>query len=184
MRKIEVVTGPMFCGKSEELIRRINRELIAKRKALVVKPVVDSRHPPGKVISHAGREIPAIVIDDPDDLRKYTEYDVIGIDEVQFFDIRLLSVVQFLNSHGVRIIVAGLDKDFLGEPFYLTCQLMGLAHRVDKLTSVCTVCGNDATETFLSKMGKYDIIDGNPVLIGDAGQYEARCKEHFGYLEE
>lgn len=175
---IEVVCGPMYSGKSEELIRRIRRAEIAKQKVQVFKPTIDDRYDKQDIVSHRGDKIQGIPISRSEDILNYLDEDteVIGIDEVQFFDDGIIKVVNQLADDNKRVIVAGLDTDFRGEPFNVMPQLMAIAEFVDKITAICMKCGNPATKT-------QRLIDGEPadyndpiVLIGAKESYEARCR--------
>lgn len=179
--KIEVICGPMFAGKTEELIRRVKRMEYAKKKYLVFKPNIDNRYSTCEVVSHNKKRTNAINIDinNPNMVSKYITEDISALvfDEVQFFNESLLNIVKDYASRGLRIICAGLDKDFLGNPFGIMPNLLALADEVTKLTAICMVCGEEATET-------QRIIDGHPayddddvVLIGATESYEARCRK-------
>ncbi len=179
--KIEVICGPMFAGKTEELIRRVKRMEYAKKKYLVFKPNIDNRYSTCEVVSHNKKRTNAINIDinNPNMVSKYITEDISALvfDEVQFFNESLLNIVKDYASKGLRIICAGLDKDFLGNPFGIMPNLLALADEVTKLTAICMVCGEEATET-------QRIIDGHPayddddvVLIGATESYEARCRK-------
>lgn len=178
---IEVICGPMFAGKTEELIRRVKRMEYAKKKYLVFKPNIDNRFSTCEVVSHNKKRTNAINIDinNPNMVSKYITEDISALvfDEVQFFNESLLNIVKDYASKGLRIICAGLDKDFLGNPFGIMPNLLALADEVTKLTAICMVCGEEATET-------QRIIDGHPayddddvVLIGATESYEARCRK-------
>ena len=175
---IEVVCGPMYSGKSEELIRRIRRAEIAKQKVQVFKPTIDDRYDKQDIVSHRGDKIQGIPVSRSEDILNYLDEDteVIGIDEVQFFDDGIIKIVNQLADNNKRVIVAGLDTDFRGEPFSVMPQLMAIAEFVDKITAICMKCGNPATKT-------QRLIDGKPadyndpiVLIGAKESYEARCR--------
>lgn len=175
---IEVICGPMFAGKSEELLRRINRLVYAKKKFLVFKPSIDNRYSETEVVSHNQHKYKAIALMDPKKILDYYENDLdaICIDEVQFFDEAIIDVIDFYANHGVRVIVAGLDMDFKGDPFMITAKLLAKAEYVTKLTAICTVCGKSATRT-------QRLINGEPasskdpvVLVGASESYEARCR--------
>ncbi len=182
--KIEVVTGCMFSGKSEELIRRLKRAKIAKLNVQVFKPSLDTRVSSIEVVSHTGEMIQAEPVASSSELYKAikTDADVIGVDEVQFFDDGIFDVARQISKDGKRIIFAGLDMDFRGEPFGRMPSLMAIADEVLKLHAICMVCGEDATMT-------QRLIDGHAakysdpiVLIGAEERYEARCKLHH-YIE-
>lgn len=177
---VEVITGSMFCGKTDELIRRLRRATIARQTVQVFKPVIDNRYAVEKVISHAGSDYDAVPIESSADIlgRLRPDTTVIGIDEAQFFDMGLIQIVQQLADQGMRVIVAGLDSDFRGEPFGPMPLLMALAERVDKLHAICMICGESASRT-------QRLVNGSPahyhdpiVIVGAAEMYEARCREH------
>ena len=177
---IEVICGSMFCGKTEELIRRLRRAIIARNKVQVFKPIIDDRYIIERVHSHAGVEIDAIPISQITEIYSYLdpETSVIGIDEAQFFDERIVGVVDDLSRQGIRVILAGLDMDFRGEPFGMMPVLMSKAEKVDKLYAICMVCGEPGTRT-------QRIVNGMPanyhdpvVIVGASEMYEARCRKH------
>jgi thymidine kinase len=176
---IELVCGSMFSGKTEELLRRIRRAEIARKRVQVFKPRIDVRYGLERVSSHNGlaRE-DVVVVASADELLALVQPDteVVAIDEVQFFDWRIAEVCEELADSGKRVVVAGLDQDFRGEPFGPMPLLMALAEHVEKLTAICVVCGAPATRT-------QRLIDGAParyddpvVLIGGSESYEARCR--------
>lgn len=175
---LEVICGSMFSGKSEELIRRVVRAIIAKHRVAVYKPSIDMRYHSEHVVSHGGRRIEAISVntDNPDAiLETCGDVDVIAIDEVQFFSDRIIALIRNLTAQGKRVIVAGLDQDFRGEPFGSVPILMALAEKVDKLQAICVICGEPASRT-------QRIIDGKParfndeiIMVGADEKYEARC---------
>ncbi len=177
---IEVITGCMFSGKSEELIRRVRRAKIARQKVQVFKSSLDTRYDEAKVVSHSGAKVEAISVDHPEEIIAKIDNDtqVVAIDEAQFFSEKIVDVIEFLADRGIRVIVAGLDLDFRGEPFGPMPALLARAEKVDKLTAICMVCGEEATRT-------QRIIDGKPasyydpiVMIGAQEKYEARCRRH------
>lgn len=177
---VEVITGPMFSGKSDELIRRLRRARIARQKICVFKPSIDTRNAEGKVTSHAGTEFEATPVDRASAILEMVEPDttVVGIDEAQFFDADILRVVQELAGRGVRVIVAGLDTDFRGEPFGAMPILMAQAERVDKLYAICMVCGDAATRTQRLINGRPARYEDPVVVVGASELYEARCRRH------
>jgi thymidine kinase len=180
MGGIEVVCGPMFCGKSEELIRRLRRSTIARYAVVCVKPSIDDRHGVGDVISHAGSRIAARAIADPRELLELRgEADVIGIDEAQFFDSRLVGVCEDLAASGLSVICAGLDRDYRGLPFGPMPELLSIADRVTKLQAVCVQCGGDATLSQRLVDGAPAPFDDATVVVGGAERYEARCRGCF-----
>ncbi len=177
---IEVVVGPMFSGKSDELIRRIKRALIARQRVLVFKPRMDDRYHLTDVFSHDGRRAEAIPVRDSTELRTYlTEPlpDVVAVDEAQFFDAGLVGVVLELADKGVRVICAGLDMDFRGEPFGIMPDLLTRAEYVEKLYAVCPVCGAPATRTQRFVNGKPARYDDPVILVGASEAYEPRCRK-------
>ncbi|EJP6473478.1 thymidine kinase [Clostridium botulinum] len=176
---IEVVAGPMYSGKTEELIRRIRRAEIAKQKVQVFKPEIDNRYSKDDVVSHAGDKIQSIPVKGSKEIleKLSDDTDVIGIDEAQFFDNSLVEIVSKIANNNRRVICAGLDMDFKGEPFGPMPKLMAIAEFVDKIQAVCMVCNNPATRT-------QRLINGRPakksdpvVLIGAQESYEARCRK-------
>jgi thymidine kinase len=177
---IEVITGSMFCGKTDELIRRLRRASIARQKVQVFKPAIDNRYAVQKVKSHAGSEYDAVPIQSAADIldRLETGTTVVAIDEAQFFDDYILQVVHLLADRGLRVIVAGLDTDFRGEPFGPMPVLMAQAERVDKLHAICMVCGEPASRTQRLIDGKPARFDEPVVVVGAAELYEARCRQH------
>lgn len=177
---LEVVCGSMFSGKTEELIRRLRRATIAKEKVQVFKPAVDIRYAVEKVTSHAGMDFDAVPVECAADILDHIEPDtqVIGIDEAQFFDPEIIPVVQTLANHNIRVIVAGLDQDFRGEPFGSMPILMALAERVEKLTAICMVCGQPASRTQRLVNDKPAHYNDPIVIVGASEMYEARCRKH------
>jgi thymidine kinase len=177
---IEVITGSMFCGKTDELIRRLRRARIARQKVQVFKPIIDNRYAVEKVTSHAGSEFDAQPVACAADIEALIEPDttVVGIDEAQFFDERVDPVAQRLADRGVRVIIAGLDTDFRGEPFGPMPGLMAKAEVVDKLHAICMVCGEAASRTQRLVNGHPARYDDPVVIVGAAELYEARCREH------
>lgn len=177
---IEVICGSMFSGKTDELIRRLVRATIARQKVQVFKPAIDVRYAVEKVTSHAGSNFDAIPVEKARDLRARLDPDatVVAIDEAQFFDGEIVNVAQELASKGVRVLVAGLDMDFRGQPFGPMPVLMTMAEHVDKLHAICMVCGNEASRTQRLVNGKPARFDDPVVIVGASELYEARCREH------
>jgi thymidine kinase len=177
---IEVITGSMFCGKTDELIRRLRRATIARQKVQVFKPVIDTRYAVEKVTSHAGSEFDALPVQNAQEIIKHLASDttVVGIDEAQFFDNEILEITKKLADHGVRVIVAGLDTDFRGEPFGPLPFLMAKADLVDKLHAICMVCGEAASRTQRLVNGKPANYHDPVVIVGASELYEARCRKH------
>ncbi len=178
--RLEVITGPMFCGNTDELLRRLRRAIIAKQKIQVFKPGFDIRYSNEKVTSHAGNEYDAFPIENTSEIPVLLRDDVtlVAIDEAQFFEKEIISVVQGLVDQGIRVIVGGLDMDFRGEPFGQMPILLAQAEVVDKLQAICMVCGEDATRT-------QRLVDGEPahyedpiIIVGASEMYEARCRIH------
>ncbi len=177
---VEVITGSMFSGKTDELIRRLRRATIARQKVQVFKPVIDQRYGNEQVTSHAGTAFDAIPIQKASDILQYLdpETTVVGIDEAQFFDEEIVTLVQDLANRGIRVIVAGLDTDFRGEPFGCMPVLMAQAERVDKLQAICMVCGEPACRTQRLVNGKPAHYNDPVIIVGASELYEARCRKH------
>jgi thymidine kinase len=177
---LEVITGSMFCGKTDELIRRLRRATIAKQKVQVFKPAIDNRYAIEKVTSHAGTEFAALPIQSAAEIitHLYQDVTVIGIDEAQFFDEEIVPIVQGLADRGIRVIVTGLDTDFRGEPFGPMPVLMANAEDVDKLHAICMVCGQPASRTQRLVNGQPAHYNDPVVIVGASEMYEARCREH------
>jgi thymidine kinase len=177
---LEVVCGSMFSGKTEDLIRRLRRASIAREKVQVFKPAIDIRYAAEKVTSHAGMDYAALPVEHACDVLKHLESDtqVVGLDEAQFFDMEVINVAQTLANRNVRVIIAGLDQDFRGEPFGCMPILMSLAERVDKLSAICMVCGEAATRTQRLVNGRPAHYNDPVVIVGAAEMYEARCRQH------
>lgn len=175
---VEVISGCMFAGKTEELIRRIKVLEFAKKEILVFKPRIDNRYSDTQVVSHAGSSVESIVIDDPIEILDFVKptTEVIAIDEVQFFDDSICEVCDSLANRGLRVMCAGLDTDFRGEPFGPMPKLITQAEFVTKLTAVCNKCGAPATRTQRIINGKPASYDDPIVLVGASESYEARCR--------
>lgn len=176
--RIEVVCGPMFAGKTEEIIRRITRMEYAKKNFIVFKPLIDNRYSNDEVVSHSKYKKKAINIASSRDILKYVTDDIqaVVIDEVQFFDDGVVAVAQQLADEGLRVICAGLDLDFKGKPFGVIPQLLAVAERVTKLTAICVCCGEEATRTQRIINGKEAYEDDPVVLVGANESYESRCR--------
>ncbi len=177
---IEVVCGSMFSGKTDELIRRLVRATIARQKVQVFKPAIDIRYAVEKVTSHAGSDYDATSVKNSVEILSKVDADttVVGIDEAQFFDAEVVKVAEELASRGIRVIAAGLDTDFRGEPFGPMPLLMSRAEHVDKLHAICMVCGDEASRTQRLVNGKPAKYDDPVVIVGAAELYEARCRVH------
>lgn len=175
---IECIVGPMFAGKTEELIRRVKRMEYAKKKYQIFKPSIDNRYSIGEIVSHNKKSMQAINIDKSTEIRKHLKADTqaIVIDEVQFFDDNILEEIKNFASEGYRVICGGLDTDFRGEPFGIISPLLALAEDVTKLTAICTCCGNLATKTQRIINGKPAYYDDPIILVGEKESYEARCR--------
>lgn len=177
---VELICGSMFSGKSEELIRRVRRATYGNLTVRVFKPAIDNRYAEESVVSHNGTSILARPVTCAQDIIEQMddEIDVVGIDEIQFFDDEIVEIVDELANHGHRVIVAGLDTDFRGEPFGPMPKLMALSESVSKLNAICPICGSPASRT-------QRLIDGEPasyddpiILVGASESYEPRCRHH------
>jgi thymidine kinase len=177
---VEVICGSMFCGKTDELIRRLRRATIAKQKVQVFKPVIDNRYSVEKVTSHAGSAFDATPIQNASQILEQldSQTTVVGIDEAQFFDDKIVEIVDSLAERGMRVIVAGLDQNFKGEPFGCMPVLMALAEQVSKLQAICMVCGEPASRTQRLVNGKPAGYDDLEIVVGASEMYEARCRLH------
>jgi thymidine kinase len=176
---IEVITGVMFSGKSEELIRRVRRGIIARRRVQVFKSHFDTRYSGlFSVSSHDGRELEATPVDSAAEIFRLVRPDteLVAIDEAQFLDSEIVTVVSALAARGVRVILAGTDTDFRGEPFGSIGHLMAVAETVDKLQAICVICGDLATRNQRLVDGKPARYDSPTIMIGGRETYEARCR--------
>jgi len=176
---IELVCGSMFSGKTEELLRRIRRAEIARKKVQLFKPTIDNRYGLVRVASHdgLGREDAIVVCDAEDILRRLdADTEVVAVDEIQFFDHSIADVCDHLADRGLRIIAAGLDQDFRGEPFGPMPLLLARAERVDKLHAICVSCGASASRTQRLIDGRPARYDDPVILVGGSESYEARCR--------
>ena len=176
---IECICGSMFSGKSEELLRRIKRGLIAKQKVLLFKPSIDNRYDENRVSTHNGNSYDSISIEKSSDILNFvkdTKYDIIGIDEIQFFDNDIVKIINKLADDGIRVIVAGLDMDFKAEPFHPMPEIMAISEMVTKLHAVCNKCGKEASRSQRLINGKPAKYDDPIVVIGASESYEARCR--------
>jgi len=169
---IEVITGCMFSGKTEELIRRLRRAQIAKQKVKIFKPRIDARYSQESIVSHNDQSLPSILIDDIIEVLKHSDdAQVIGIDEAQFFNEGIVHICNLLASKGKRVIVAGLDMDYTGKPFEPIPQLLATAEYITKQHAICVVCGNPADKT------QRKTTESERVIVGAADIYEARCRK-------
>ena len=175
---IEVICGTMFAGKTEELIRRIKRIDYAKREVLVFRPKIDNRYSESEVVSHSNYRHTAITIQSASEIKSHIKESTyaVAVDEAQFFDDELVRVSEELANAGKRVILAGLDKDFRGEVFGIMGDLLVRAEFVDKLSAICTVCGNPATRTQRLIGGQPAHYNDPIVLVGAAEAYEPRCR--------
>jgi thymidine kinase len=175
---LEVICGPMFSGKSEEMIRRLRRAEIAGQRVVIFKPRIDDRYDASDVVSHAGIRMRAVAVAGvPEIVSRAGGYDVVGIDEVQFLDDSIVGVALGLAEGGVRVVVSGLDQDFRRLPFGPMPALLSHAEFVDKLQAVCHRCGGPATTTQRLVDGLPAPYSGDTVVVGAAEQYEARCRD-------
>jgi len=174
--RIEVICGSMFSGKSEELLRRLKRAKIARKKYQLFKPSVDDRYSTTEVVSHSGERMECQVIQSPYHVVDSLEHDteIIAFDEAQFFDSTLLETVASLANMGKRVIVAGLDMDSSGKPFGPMPHIMAVAEEVLKLTAVCEECGEPATHTYRKTSEQK-----GQVFVGAGEHYQARCRDHW-----
>ncbi len=175
---IEVIVGSMFSGKSEELIRRLRRAQIARQHVQIFKPAIDVRYAADQIVSHSEMRIPSVAVRTARELLEAVarETEVVGIDEGQFFDQELPMICNTLADQGKRVIVAGLDQDYLGKPFEPMPQLLAIAEFITKTHAICMVCGNPANHT------QRLVASGDRVLVGAQGMYEARCRVCFDPL--
>ncbi|MBU0561443.1 MAG: thymidine kinase [Bacteroidetes bacterium] len=170
---IEVISGCMFSGKTEELIRRLRRAKIANLEVKIFKPEIDNRYSEGEIVSHSEQSLPSVVVNNSKEiLIQSKDAHVVGIDEAQFFDADLIDVCRELADQGKRVIVAGLDMDYRGIPFEPMPQLLATAEYITKALAICVVCGNPANRT------QRTIKSEDRVLVGATGSYEARCRKH------
>ncbi len=179
--RLEVICGSMFCGKTEELIRRVRRAIIARQTVKVFKPQLDDRYGIQNITSHTGQSVAAIPVASSEDILALADggATVVAIDEAQFFDVGLIEVVRRLvDERSLRVILAGLDTDFRGEPFGPMPQLLSIAEEVIKLHAICVVCGEEASRTQRLVDGKPAAYDDPIILVGAQESYEARCRQH------
>lgn len=172
---IEVVCGPMFSGKTEELIRRIKRSKIAKQRVGMFKPAIDTRYHEVNIVSHDAHEIVSVPVASSSELLSLCpeEVDVIGIDEAQFFDREITEVCQILANKGVRVVLAGLDKDFSGKPFGPMPELMAIAEYVTKIHAICIECGDLASYSYRT------VADTSQIKLGEKESYLPLCRRCY-----
>ena len=175
---VEVICGCMFSGKSEELIRRVKRAQIAKQRVRVFQQSLDARYGEKCIAAHSGLNLDAITVHSAADILQAVdpETQLVAVDEAQFFDEALIDVCQALADRGMRVIVAGLDMDFRGEPFGCVPSLLARAEKVDKLQAICVVCGESATRTQRLIDGRPAFYDDPIIMVGASEVYEARCR--------
>src|SRR5229473_3429697 len=172
---IEVVCGPMFSGKSEELMRRLRRGMIARKRVQVFKPVIDDRYSNDEIVSHGDQRMKSETVAKASDILSKLDWrtQVVGIDEANFLGMDLIDVAQQLADSGKQVIIAGLDTDFMGRPFHPIPELLALAEDISKTLAVCMRCGNPAKHT-------QRLVESNDlIVVGAAGLYEARCRRCF-----
>ena len=176
---IEVICGSMFSGKTEELIRRMKRAQFAKQKVEIYKPCIDVRYSEDKVVSHDSHSIPSTPIDSPAKMLELSsDVEVVGVDEAQFFDSSIVEVVQALANKGIRVIIAGLDTDFLGKPFGPMPALMAVAEDIQKVHAICVRCGSPANHSH--RLSKSEEL----VLLGEKDEYEPLCRHCYNAAVE
>ncbi len=176
---IEVITGCMFSGKTEELIRRLRRAKIAKQTVKIFKPKIDTRFSNSDIVSHSEQSLPSILIEDIKEVLEFSkDAEVIGIDEAQFFSENIIEVCNQLADEGKRVIVAGLDMDYKGVPFDPIPQLLAIAEYITKSLAICVVCGNPADRT------QRKTASSERVIVGASDIYEARCRKCHYIPEE
>jgi len=176
---VEVICGSMFSGKTEELIRRIHRVEYARQKILVFKPAIDNRYDNTNIVSHSKLQAPSIPITQASEIYEYLADDteVVAIDEAQFFDESIIGICNDLADRGIRVMVAGLDQDYLGNPFGSMPQLLAIAEYVTKNLAICLKCGNPANRT------QRTVHNDEQILVGSAESYEARCRNCHEVLD-
>lgn len=178
---IEVICGSMFSGKTEELIRRLRRAEFAKQQIQIFKPHIDTRYDPLKIVSHEGREIISMPVQNSQSIQLAVDIektDVVGIDEAQFFDKGLADVATYLANQGIRVIIAGLDMDFRGKPFGVMPQLLAIAEYVTKVHAICVKCGN------LAYVSHRISNSENLILLGETDIYEPLCRQCFNHHQK
>jgi thymidine kinase len=179
--RVEVIAGPMFAGKTEELLRRVRRALVAGRRVQVFTHRLDTRRGSDRVASHAGLDHPSLAVASADDIQPAVrpDSDMVAIDEAHFFGSDLTEVADRLARGGLVVVVAGLDVTFAGLPFEPLPSLMALAERVDKLTAICTVCGEDAIFHVRVEPARTPATEVTAEHVGGEEKYQARCRQHF-----
>ena len=171
---IEVICGSMFSGKTEELIRRVRRAQIARQRVEIFKPEIDNRFSKTEIVSHNEQKLPSVIIKNAQQIISLSlESQVVGIDEAQFFGRGLVKVAKTLANMGKRVIIAGLDTDYRGEPFHPIPDLLAIAEDITKTHAICVICGNPANFTQRTTKSK------DQVLVGASDIYEARCRNCF-----
>ena len=177
---VEVICGSMFSGKTEELIRRLKRAKIAKQKVQVFKPTIDDRYSVDHVTSHSSQTLSALSIDRPEEILNLIEDNtrVVGVDEAQFFSKEIVDVCHRLANRGLRVVIAGLDVDFRGEPFGAMPQLMATSEYVTKMSAICTNCGNPACRSQRIRV-RTDHEQEEQIQVGAEDMYEARCRSCY-----
>ncbi len=171
---IEVIVGSMYSGKTEELIRRLRRAQIARQRVEIFKPVIDDRYAKDSIVSHSDLRIPSRAVRNAGEILRHAhEAQVIGIDEGQFLGVQLTEVCQKLARSGKRVIVAGLDQDYMGKPFEPMPQLLAIAEYITKTLAICMVCGAPANRTYRK------VARAGRVVVGGAEIYEARCRRCY-----
>lgn len=176
---IEIICGSMFSGKTEELIRRLKRATIANQKVIIFKPILDTRYGDGAIVSHDRNSIQAIGVSKSSEILGLADsFEVIGIDEAQFFDLELTEVAQRLALEGKRVIAAGLDMDYLGKPFGPIPSLLAVSEYITKVHAICPHCGSLATHSYRKE--KENVL----VLLGEKDMYEPRCRSCYSKGEE
>jgi thymidine kinase len=177
--QLEVICGCMFSGKTEELIRRLKRATYAKQRVQIFKHAWDKRYDELAIASHSGQKLPTVPASKTDEILRALEegVEVVGVDEVQFFGPEIVPALEEIVNRGIRVIVSGLDQDFRGEPFGPIPQLLAEAEKVDKLSAICSSCGEPATRTQRLLNGKPASYDSEIVSIGSSEKYEPRCRK-------
>lgn len=172
---IEVITGSMFSGKSEELIRRLRRAQIARQRVQIFKPLLDGRYSQQHIVSHSDMRIDAELVRSAEEILEKLDHrtEVVGVDEGQFFDVELVDICGRIANSGKRVVVAGLDTDYLGQPFEPMPQLLAVAEYITKTLAICMRCGNPANQT------QRIVASKDRVVVGGAESYEARCRRCF-----